>query len=195
MNAKPATANFRIVCLGGSAGGVEGYLEILRGMPADTGMAFIIAPHRAPESPHLLPDILSRVTKMAVVEVKDGMSIIPNRVFVMPPRVEMTTVNDRFQIRTVERPYGWPKTINIFLCSLAETQGNRTVAVILSGLDGDGSAALKAIKAAGGVTFAQSDASFESMPRSAVETGHVDHLLPAAEIAKALVVLSVEPLS
>ena len=65
-------------------------------------------------------------------------------------------------------PPGWPKTINIFLCSLAETAGQRAVAVILSGLDGDGSAALKAIKAAGGLTFAQSDAAYDSMPRSAV---------------------------
>ena len=68
--------------------------------------------------------------------------------------------------------------------------GPRAVAVILSGLDGDGSAALKAIKAAGGLTFAQSDASFDSMPREAVETGHIDHLLPAAEIAKALLGLA-----
>jgi two-component system CheB/CheR fusion protein len=68
--------------------------------------------------------------------------------------------------------------------------GPRAVAVILSGLDGDGSAALKAIKAAGGLTFAQSDAAYDSMPRSAVETGHVDHLMPAVEIAKALLRLA-----
>lgn len=82
----------------------------------------------------------------------------------------------------------------IFLCSLAEATGQRAVAVILSGLDGDGSAALKAIKAAGGLTFAQSDASFDSMPRHAVETGHIDYLLPATEIAKALLALAHEPL-
>ena len=99
-----------------------------------------------------------------------------------------------FHLRTTSRPPGWPKTINIFLCSLAETAGQRAVAVILSGLDGDGSAALKAIKAAGGLTFAQSDAAYVSMPRSAVETGHVDHLMPAIEIAKALSALAHEPL-
>ena len=194
MQAATAAGSFRIVCLGGSAGGLQGYLEILRGMPADTGMAFVIAPNRALESAHMLPQILGTATMMAVVEVEDGMRIEPNRVFVMPPRVELTTMGDLFQLRTVQRPRGWPKIINIFLCSLAETQGDRTVAVILSGLDGDGSAALKEIKAAGGVTSAQSDASFGSMPRSAVETGHIDHLLPAAEIAKALVVLATEPL-
>ena len=168
MQAATAAGSFRIVCLGGSAGGLQGYLEILRGMPADTGMAFVIAPNRALESAHMLPQILGTATMMAVVEVEDGMRIEPNRVFVMPPRVELTTMGDLFQLRTVP--------------------------VILSGLDGDGSAALKEIKAAGGVTSAQSDASFGSMPRSAVETGHIDHLLPAAEIAKALVVLATEPL-
>ena len=71
------------------------------------------------------------------------------------------------------RPPGGPKTINIFLCSPAEKAGQRAMAVILSGLDGEGSAALQAIKAAGGVTFVQSDAAYDSMPRSAVETGHV----------------------
>ncbi len=194
MQASPAADSFRIVCLGGSAGGLQGYIDILSNMPVDTGMAFVVAPHRSLESPDLLPAILGRATKMTVVKVEDGTRIEPNCVFVMPPRVEMTVTGGHFQLRTVERPYGWPKTINIFLCSLAETQGNRSVAVILSGLDGDGSAALKAIKSAGGVTFAQSDASFGSMPRSAVETGHIDHLLPAAEVAQALVALTLEPL-
>jgi two-component system CheB/CheR fusion protein len=178
--------DFRVVCLGGSAGGLQAYMDILRHMPADTGMAFVIAPHRALENAHLLPAILSTVTKMPVE---------PNRVFVMPPRMELTTAGDVFHLRTSSRPPGWPKTINIFLCSLAETTGNRAVAVILSGLDGDGSAALKAIKDAGGMTFAQSDASYDSMPRSAVETGHVDYLMPAAGIAEALSLLAHQPLA
>jgi len=112
----------------------------------------------------------------------------------MPPHMDLTTAGNVFHLRTTSRPPGWPKTINIFLCSLAETAGQRAVAVILSGLDGDGSAALKAIKAAGGLTFAQSDAAYDSMPRSAVETGHVDYLMPAVEIAKALSALAHEPL-
>jgi two-component system CheB/CheR fusion protein len=158
-------------------------------------MAFVIAPHRALEGAQLLPQLLTTVTDMPVVEVRQGMWLEPNHAFVMPPRMDMTTAGNRFHLRATSRPPGWPKTINTFLCSLAEATGKRAVAVILSGLDGDGSAALKAIKAAGGLTFAQSDASYESMPRNAVETGHIDHLLPAAEIAKSLSALAQEPLS
>jgi len=185
---------FRVVCLGGSAGGLQAYMDILRNLPADTGMAFVIAPHRALENAHLLPQLLSTVTKMPVVEVEQGMPLEPDHVFVMPPRKDMTMAGDVFQLRTTARPPGWPKTINIFLYSLAKVTGQRAVAVILSGLDGDGSAALKAIKAGGGFTFAQSDAAYPSMPRTAVETGHIDYLLPAADIAKALLVLAHEPL-
>jgi len=186
--------DFRVVCLGGSAGGLEAYMDILGSLPADTGMGFVIAPHRALEYAHLLPQLLRRVTGMPVVEVKQGMRLEPNRVFVMPPRVDMSLVGNVFDLRTTSRPPGWPKTINIFLCSLAEAAGPRAVAVILSGLDGDGSGALKAIKLAGGLTFAQSDASYDSMPRTAVETGHIDYLLPVSGIAKALLALAHQPL-
>ena len=186
--------DFRVVCLGGSAGGLEAYLEILGSLPADTGMAFVVAPHRALEYANLLPDILRKVTGMLVLEVTRGMRLEPNRVFVMPPRVDMSLAGNAFDLRTTSRPAGWPKTINTFLCSLAEAAGPRAVAVILSGLDGDGSAALKAIKSAGGLTFAQSDASYDSMPRTAVETGHIDYLLPASGIAQALLALAHQPL-
>lgn len=194
----PKAANrqvpFRVVCLGGSAGGLKAYMDILGRMPADTGMAFVVAPHRALENAHLLPKILAGIAKMPVVEVKQGMKVRPDCVFIMPPHIDMTIVDNVFHLRTMLRPPGWPKTINIFLCSLAESAGARAVAVILSGLDGDGSAALKAIKEGGGTTFAQSDAAFDSMPRAAVETGHIDRLLPASGIAKALLDLAHQPL-
>lgn len=184
--------DFRVVCLGGSAGGLHAYMDILRGLPGDTGMAFVIAPHRALENAHLLPQLLRTVTAMPVVEVEQGMRLEPNRVFVMPPRIDLTMAGNQFHLRATSRPTGWPKTINIFLCSLAEAAGARSVAVILSGFDHDGSAALKAIKEAGGLTFAQSDALQTDMPRHAVETGHVDYLLPATEIARALLALAHE---
>lgn len=187
--------DFRVVCLGGSAGGLEPYMDILRHMPTDTGMAFVIAQHRGPAHPDLLPQLLASSTRMPVVHVEQGMHLQPDHVYVMPPRIDMTIEKDRFSLRRTQRPPGWPKTINIFLCSLAEAMATRAVAVILSGLDGDGSAALKAIKAAGGKTFAQSDAKFASMPQSAVETGHIDYLMPALDIAKALTALARQPLS
>jgi two-component system CheB/CheR fusion protein len=153
-------------------------------------MAFVIAPHRGIAHADLLLQLLRLATRMPVAEVMDGMCVEPNCVFVMPAHQDMTLDGDVFQLRTATASSGWPKTINIFLHSLAIARGSRTVAVILSGMDGDGSAALRNIKAAGGVTFAQSDASYDSMPRRAMETGDIDFLLPSIEIAAALLKLA-----
>ena len=185
-----ASKDFRVVCLGGSAGGLEAYVCILRSLPADTGMAFVVAPHRSLERAHLLPQILSRATAMSVVEVEQDMAVEPNRVFVMPPGQDMTLNGDKFALRAKAKVHGWPVTLSILLLSLAEVYGPRAVAVVLSGLSTDGSGAMKAIKAAGGVTFAQSDSEFDDMPRHAVGTGHVDFILSSEEIAKGLLRLS-----
>ncbi len=181
-----AAERFRVVCLGGSAGGLEAYLGILRPMPADTGMAFVVAPHRGFEQADLLRQILAGATAMTVAEVKQGMHLQQSSVYIMPPGKDMTINQGEFSLKPTQKPPGWPKTISIFMLSLAEAYGNRAVAVILSGMDHDGSAALQALKAAGGVTFAQSDPAVDSMPRHAVETGYVDFILSPAEIAKAL---------
>ena len=185
-----AEKDFRVVCLGGSAGSLEAYKVILRVMPADTGMAFVIASHRNFDKASLLLQILARVTTMPVVEVEEGMSLEPNRVYLMPPSVEMTVKNNEFALQPLRKPRGWPMTISIFMLSLAEACGQRAIAVILSGMGHDGSAALKAIKAAGGITFAQSNAAYDDMPRHAVETGHVDFILAPAEIASKLLELN-----
>ena len=111
----------------------------------------------------------------------------------MPPSVEMTVTNNEFALQPPRKPRGWPMTISIFLLSLAEACGQRAIAVILSGMGHDGSAALKAIKAAGGMTFAQSNAEFGDMPRHAVETGHVDFILSPEEIASTLLELNASP--
>ncbi len=153
-------------------------------------MAFVVAQHRGPSHPEMLPQLLATSTKMPVVQVEQGMSLEPNHVYVMPPRIDMTLDRMTFCLRKTPGPPGWPKTINVFLYSLAQAVHERTVAVILSGLDGDGSAALQAVKAAGGLTFAQSDARFASMPQSAIETGHIDYMLPALDIARALTALA-----
>ena len=185
-----AKKDFRVVCLGGSAGGLEAYTGILRHIPANTGMAFVIAPHRMFQDASLLPLILAKVTTMPVREVKEGMLLKPNRVYLMPPQMEMTVNNNRFALQPPRKPRGWPITISILLLSLAEAYGQRAIAVILSGLDHDGTVALKAIKAAGGKTFAQSNAKFDDMPRHAIETGYVDFVLPPVEIAQKLLELN-----
>jgi two-component system CheB/CheR fusion protein len=187
---EPGTAGkFRIVCLGGSAGGLAAYTEILENLPGHTGMAYVIVPHRGPDNPELAK-VLGRSTEMEVVDVEDGMPLAPNQVFVMPPGVEMRTSQGLLQLAPNSKPSGWPISLNVFLESLAGSAGRRSVAVIVSGLDHDGSLALKSIKAAGGLTFAQSDPTQPDMPRNAVETGHIDYLLPSVEIAQVLGLLS-----
>lgn len=134
----------------------------------------------------MLPQILGGVTTMSVIEVEEGMLLEPNHIYLMPPHTEMTLKNNGFALQSPRKSHGWPTTISLFLLSLAEAYGQRAIAVILSGTGPDGSSALQAFKAAGGVTFAQSDAEFSDMPRHAVETGYVDFTLSSAEIAKAL---------
>ncbi len=182
--------SFRIVCFGGSAGALSAYLEILQDLPADTGMAFVIVSHREPNHATLLARILSNATAMPVVDVSDGMRLSPNCIFLMPPGVEMRLSGERLLITRGPRKRGWPTTISIFLSSLAEHAKSRSVAVILSGDDGDGSSALGAIKAAGGVIIAQSDACHPDMPRAAFDTGHVDYMLSPSGIANELLALA-----
>ncbi len=177
---------FRVVCLGGSAGGLEAYIDILRRLPNDTGMSFVIVAHRPLTHPEMLPELLARVTNMPIEQVVQGMRLEPNRVFLAPPQMDMTVNGLVLDLKPTSKPKGWPNALTLFLSSLAKAKGARVVAVILSGMDGDGSAALAAIKSEGGMTFAQLHAAYDSMPVSAEETGHVDYILSSADIAKAL---------
>ncbi len=175
------TNTFPVICLCGSAGGLEAYKTILRKLPADSGMAFVILAHRAPGNT-TLPLLLAGATRMPVYEIEEGMLLEPDCIFLLPPRVNMTTSGQRFHLEPRLEPRGWPISISTFLFSLAASAGPRVVAVILSGMAYDGSAALGAVKAGGGTTFAQSGADCESMPQHAIDTGHVDFILTAAEI-------------
>jgi two-component system CheB/CheR fusion protein len=121
-----------------------------------------------------------------MAEVKEGMALEPNHVFLMPPRgVHMTTTGRSFHLKA-NRKLGLPTSISVFLLSLAASVGSRAIAVILSGMAADGSSALGAIKAAGGETFAQSEAEYDSMPQHAIDTGNVDYVCSAAEIGARL---------
>ena len=177
-----------VVCFGASAGGFEAYCTILSHLPADTGMAYIIVHHQPADGKSLLVEILPRMTKMPVVLVADGESVKANHVYVVPAGMQVTMEGDTFRLTPLVKPPGWPKNISIFLLSLADDRQKRAVAVILSGLDSDGAAALKPIKDAGGIVIAQSfqTAQQPDMPQSAVKTGCVDRLLSPTEIAAQL---------
>jgi two-component system, chemotaxis family, protein-glutamate methylesterase/glutaminase len=177
-----------VVCFGASSGGFEAYCTILGLLPSDTGMAYIIVHHQPADGKSLLVEILPRVTDMPVVLVSDGDCVKADHVYVVPAGMQVTMDGDKFRIGTLLKSPGWPKNITIFLQSLAEDRQKRAIAVILSGFDSDGAAALKSIKEAGGIVFAQEfrTAKQPDMPQSAVKTGCVDRLLQPAEIASQL---------
>ncbi len=176
-----------IVGIGASAGGLEAFTELLGHLPDDTGLAFVLIQHLDPNSTSHLPVLLARGCKMPVVEVKDGTRAEANHVYVIPPKCNLALSDG--VLRTTPRPgSGRNMPIDIFLSALAADRGRQASGVILSGTASDGTLGLKAIKAAGGATFAQErqTAKFESMPGSAIAAGVVDFELPPAGIAHRL---------
>jgi two-component system, chemotaxis family, CheB/CheR fusion protein len=185
---KADSESFPVVGIGASAGGLEACTELLKHLPADGGMAYVLVQHLAPQHDSLLSDLLSRNTKMPVHQVEDGMVVRRDHVYVIPPNRDMTI--SAGILRLVPRPpgHGPHQAIDYFLSSLAEERKSKAIAVILSGSSSDGTLGLKAIKAEGGITFAQDEGSarFSSMPKSAADAGYVDFVLPPAEIAAEL---------
>jgi len=177
---------FPVVAIGASAGGLEAFIQLLSHLSIDTGMAFVIIQHMLPNQESVLSVILARSTLMPVHEVTDGMRIAPNQVYVIPPNFSMTIERSVFKLKPRGRGRGVFMSVDTFLFSLAEERGNKAIGVILSGGDSDGAQGLKAIKAAGGITFAQCEASAQvsSMPNTAVATGQVDFILTPEKIAQ-----------
>src|SRR3989440_12655137 len=173
-----------IVGIGGSAGGFEAAMEFLRNLPSKTGMAFLIVQHLDPHHASRLSNLLGKVTAMPVSEVTRTTTPRPNTVYVQPPSKCVIAKNGALTL--VQREKRLNVAIDHFFESLAEECGSRAIGVVLSGTGSDGTAGLRAIKAAGGLTFAQSEesAKFDAMPRSAIRAGFVDLVLPPGEIAR-----------
>ncbi|MBW3585466.1 MAG: ATPase, partial [Cyanobacteria bacterium 0813] len=186
---------FPVVGIGASAGGLEAFTELLSHLPIDTGMAFVIIQHMLPTQESALSEILARSTQMPVHEVTDEMPIAPNQVYVIPANVSMTIDRGVLKLTPRGRTHGVFMSVDIFLASLAAERGNQAIAVVLSGGDGDGAQGLKAIKAAGGITFAQCQGSAQvsSMPNTAVATGQVDFILPPEKIAQKIAEIGHHP--
>lgn len=181
----------QIVAIGASAGGLEAITELLRHILPNTGMAFIYIPHLSPDHKSILTTILAKSTTMKVQEVTDRVLMMPNRFYIIPPDKEMTLLDGHIQLtpRTKKRVVHLP--INTFFTSLAEVYKEAAIGVVLSGSANDGTKGLLAIKAAGGLTFAQDNsAKFNSMPQSAVTAGAVDFVLSPKEIAQELIRIS-----
>ncbi len=177
-----------IVGIGASAGGLEAFEQLLHALPYNTGMAFVLVQHLAPTHQSILSELLGKATRMPVVEVTDGVAVLRNRVYVIPPNAEMSILDGILHLSPLNLDRNRRMPIDFFFRSLAEDQQSRAIAVILSGTASDGTIGLQAVKALGGVTFAQDDASakFNAMPRSAIAAGNVDFVLSPEGIAREL---------
>ncbi|WP_052672369.1 chemotaxis protein CheB [Aliterella atlantica] len=186
---------FPVVGIGASAGGLEAFTQLLTYLPANTGMAFAIVQHMPANQESVLSLILARTTRMPVQEVKDGMAIAPNQVYVIPPNASMTIEQGVLKLTPRTSSSRVFMSVDTFLLSLAEERGKKAIGVILSGGDSDGARGIEAIKAAGGVTFAQSEGSAQvnSMPNTAIATGQVDFILPPDQIAAKLAEIGNHP--
>lgn len=183
-------APLRVVGIGASAGGLDAFRELLHALPVDSGMAFVIVQHLARGQKSMLPDILSRSTAIPVSEITEATTILPNHVYVMSPDTDVEYAHGALVVRKRETGKRHMPVDRLF-ATLAEGLGEKAIGVILSGTDGDGSTGAQRIKAVGGVTFAQDEsAQFDGMPKSAIEKGTVDFVLPPVEIARKVVELA-----
>jgi len=180
--------NFPVVCVGGSAGGLDAYIRLLQHLPANMGVAIVIVNHIT-KFPTQLHEVLPRFTTMPVELITENLRIEANRVFIIPANRDLHLVDGEFHLRPISKPRGWPDVITVFLRSLTRYWDGKIIAVIVSGYDGDGAAALCGIQQVGGTTIAQklSTASQPDMPESAIDSGCIDFVLAPEEIAQEIV--------
>jgi two-component system chemotaxis response regulator CheB len=188
MKVRSAVKGFPVVCVGGSAGGLDAYTRLLKYLPADMGVAIVIVTHLRSVAT-LLHEILPHYTKMPVELITERLDIVPDHVFIIPEKRDLHVLDGEFRLKPISKPRGWPDVITVFLRSMAEHWGGKLIAVIVSGYDGDGAAALQGIKEAGGITIAQKPetAGQPDMPESAIASGFIDFILSPEDIAKAIV--------
>jgi len=177
--------DFPIVCVGGSAGGLDAYTRLLRNLPADMGVAIVIVNHLRTVAT-MLHEILPRYTSMPVELITDKLVIRPNCVFIIPEKRDLHVLDGEFRLKPISKPRGWPDVITVFLRSLTDHWTGQLIAVIVSGYDGDGAAALCGIRDVGGITIAQKldTAVHPDMPQSAIASGCIDIILSPEEIAQ-----------
>jgi two-component system CheB/CheR fusion protein len=178
-----------MVGLGGSAGGIAALQEFFKAMPADSGMVFVVILHLSPTHDSTLAELLARSTTMTVVQAVDGVKVLPNHVYVIPPGKDLTAIDGHLRLNPLAVDRGKRVVVDLFFRSLADTHGPHAAAIILSGADGDGALGIKRIKERGGLTIAQDmdEAEQPSMPRTAIETGMVDWVMRVADIPRRLI--------
>jgi two-component system chemotaxis response regulator CheB len=185
MSFTPVAKDFPIVCVGGSAGGLDAYIRLLNNLPADMGVAIVIVNHLRTVTTKL-HEILPRHTAMPVELIQERLDIQPDHVFIIPEKHDLHILHDEFRLKPISKPRGWPNVITVFLRSLIKHWDGIVIAVIVSGFDGDGADALCGIKEIGGITIAQKPetAAQPDMPESAIASGCIDFILSPEDIAK-----------
>jgi chemotaxis response regulator CheB len=188
MSPRRAAKDFPVVCVGGSAGGLDAYTRLLQNLPNDMGVAIVIVNHLRIVATQL-HEILPRFTGMPVELITDGLVLRPNHVFIIPSQRDLHVLDGEFHLKPISKPRGWPDVITVFLRSLTRNWDGQIIAIIVSGYDGDGAAALCGIREAGGITIAQKleTASQPDMPESAIATGCIDFILSPEDIAQEIV--------
>src|ERR1700726_3933752 len=194
MRSTGGDGKFPVVCVGGSAGGLDAYTRLLRHLPADMGVAIVIVNHLRTVATQL-HEILPHYTEMPVELITDGLVIQPNRVFIIPAQRDLHVLDGEFRLKPISKPRGWPDVITVFLRSLTQHWDGKLIAVIVSGFDCDGAAGLSGIKEVGGITIAQKlDTAVQpDMPESAIASGCIDFVLSPEHIARELVRIAHAP--
>lgn len=180
--------DFPVVCVGGSAGGLDAYIRLLQHLPSNMGVAIVIVNHVRTFATKL-HEILPGYTDMPVELISEKLLIRPNHVFIIPEQRDLHIFDGEFRLEPISKPVGWPDVITVFLRSLTQNWDGKLIAVIVSGYDGDGAAALCGIKEVGGITIAQKlDTAWQpDMPESAIASGCIDFVLSPEDIAKEIV--------
>jgi two-component system CheB/CheR fusion protein len=176
-----------IAGVGASAGGLEALKTMLDHTPSDTGISFVIVQHLSPNHKSFMTELLSRHTEMEIIEIHDHMKVESNKVYILPPKHALTIQERRLRLTELHEPHKI-KTIDMFFQSLAEEEGSRAIGIILSGTGSDGARGIECIKENCGMTIVQqeSNAKFDGMPKSAIQTGLTDHILPVERIGAEL---------
>jgi len=181
---------FPVVGIGASAGGLDAFKKLLKAIPEDSGMAYVLVQHLDPSHESMLPELLQKVTTIPVLEITDDIKVKPNHIYVIPSNKMMVATDGVLLLapRPSKSKTDRSLPIDLFFASLAEVHQAHAIGVVLSGTGSDGTMGLKAIKDHGGITFAQDEASasYEGMPHSAVHANVVDFILPPEKIPQKL---------
>ena len=175
-----------IIGIGASAGGLEAITTFFDHMPYDSNMAFIVIQHLSPDHKSMMDTLLARHTNMKIFLAEDGMTVMPNCIYLIPPKYFLTIFHEQLLLKRFEKDRVINLPIDVFFLSLAEDITTRSIGIILSGTGSDGSIGIQAIKKAGGMVMVQDteSAQFDGMPINAIATGMTDFTCPPDQMPK-----------